>query len=163
MVLAHLRSLVLPLFASVFVPWLLVGLGDEPPRTTWWHALRAAPVLAMGLAMLGWTVALFVRVGKGTLAPWNPTRRLVVVGPYAHVRNPMISGVFCILCGEALLLESSRMATWALLFLVVNHVYFVFSEEPGLTMRFGAEYTEYALHVPRWLPRLRPWRPDRTL
>ena len=34
------------------------------------------------------------------------------------------------------------------------------SEEPGLEKRFGAEYVEYKRNVPRWIPRLKPWRPQ---
>jgi protein-S-isoprenylcysteine O-methyltransferase Ste14 len=110
--------------------------------------------------MLAWTVSLFVRVGRGTLAPWDPTRRLVVLGPYAHVRNPMISGVLGIIVDEAVALGGWRLATWATAFFVVNHVYFALSEEPGLAKRFGAEYEIYKRHVPRWIPRLQPWQPS---
>jgi protein-S-isoprenylcysteine O-methyltransferase Ste14 len=112
--------------------------------------------------MLAWTVTLFVRIGRGTLAPWDPTRKLVVRGPYAHVRNPMITGVLAILIGEALAFAARPLWTWAALFLAINHVYFLLSEEPGLADRFGAEYDEYKRHVPRWIPRLTAWRPGRA-
>jgi protein-S-isoprenylcysteine O-methyltransferase Ste14 len=101
---------------------------------------------------------LFARVGQGTLAPWEPTRRLVAVGPYAHVRNPMIVGVMSIIAGEATLLGSLRIGLWGVAFFAINHVYFVLSEEPGLEKRFGADYLEYKRSVPRWIPRLWPWR-----
>jgi protein-S-isoprenylcysteine O-methyltransferase Ste14 len=160
--LANLRSFVLPLTAAGVVPAVLLG------RTGWAQAIaalrpaRAAAgglLAAAGLAMLVWTVTLFIRVGRGTLAPWAPTRRLVVRGPYARVRNPMISGVLAILVGEAIAFAASQLWTWAGLFLVINHVYFVLSEEPGLALRFGAEYDEYKRNVPRWIPRLTAWRP----
>ena len=64
--------------------------------------VAGALLAAAGLGMLAWTVTLFIRIGRGTLAPWDPTRKLVVRGPYAHVRNPMITGVLAILIGEAL-------------------------------------------------------------
>jgi len=108
--------------------------------------------------MFAWTLGLFARVGQGTLAPWDPTRRLVAVGPYAHVRNPMIVGVMSLIAGEATLLDSTRIAAWAVAFFAINHVYFVLSEEPGLEKRFGADYLEYERNVPRWIPRRRPWR-----
>jgi protein-S-isoprenylcysteine O-methyltransferase Ste14 len=109
--------------------------------------------------MLGWTVSLFIRIGRGTLAPWDPTRKLVVVGPYSRVRNPMISGVFAIICGEAIVLVSRGLAAWAALFFGINHLYFIVSEEPGLLQRFGAEYEAYKRNVPRWIPRWTAWRP----
>ena len=103
--------------------------------------------------MIAWTVALFAGIGQGTLAPWDPTSRLVVRGPYRHVRNPMISGVLCVLLGEAALFGSLAVLAWSGVVFALNAVYFVLVEEPGLRERFGAEYDAYAAHVPRWLPR----------
>jgi protein-S-isoprenylcysteine O-methyltransferase Ste14 len=106
-----------------------------------------------------WTVSLFARIGKGTLAPWDPTSRLVVVGPYRHVRNPMISGVLTVLLGEAALFGSLPLLVWFGAAFAVNAVYFPLVEEPGLRERFGGDYEAYCAKVPRWLPRLRPWEP----
>jgi protein-S-isoprenylcysteine O-methyltransferase Ste14 len=106
-----------------------------------------------GFALWAWTVRLFASVGRGTLAPWDPTRNLVAVGPYRHVRNPMISGVLGVLTGEALAFGSVSLVVWAAAFLAVNHVYFLAVEEPGLRRRFGAAYEEYRRSVPRWIPR----------
>jgi protein-S-isoprenylcysteine O-methyltransferase Ste14 len=111
----------------------------------------------VGFALFAWCVALFARVGRGTLAPWDPTRRLVVVGPYRHVRNPMISGVLGMLLGEALVLGSRVVAAWCATFLVINQIYFVLLEEPGLVARFGDDYRAYRAAVPRWVPRMQPW------
>ncbi len=69
----------------------------------------------------------------------------------------MITGVFTILAGEALLLGSTAIAIWFGTFLAMNAIYFPLSEEPGLRRRFGADYERYRANVPRWLPRLRPW------
>ena len=158
----NLASLVLPLTAAVVVPALLLGRSGWAQAIAHLQPVRAAAgalLMLAGLAMLAWTVTLFIRVGRGTLAPWDPTRRLVVRGPYARVRNPMISGVLAILLGEALASGASPLWTWAALFLAINHTYFVLSEEPGLARRFGAEYAEYKRHVPRWIPRPTAWRP----
>ena len=96
---------------------------------------------------------LFARVGQGTLAPWDATRRLVAVGPYRYVRNPMITSVVMMLAGEALFFGSTVLAGWFVLFFLCNHVYFILLEEPSLELRFGASYAEYKKQVPRWLPR----------
>lgn len=160
--LANLRSFVLPLTAAGVVPAVLLARIGWAPALASVHPARAAAgalVAAAGLAMLVWTVTLFIRVGRGTLAPWDPTRRLVVRGPYAHVRNPMITGVLTILIGQAIAFGAWPLWEWAAAFLVINHVYFVASEEPGLRRRFGAEYDEYKQNVPRWMPRVRPWHP----
>ena len=78
-------------------------------------------------------------------------------GPYRYVRNPMISGVILALLGEALVLLSRPHLEWALIFLGINAAYILLIEEPRLAQRFGEAYREYCRHVPRLLPRWRPW------
>ena len=116
-------------------------------------------VLVIGVVLFLASLGRFVSEGKGTLAPWDPPRRLVVRGPYRYVRNPMISGVAMVLFGEAALLLSRPHFLWALGFLAFNAVYIPLLEEPLLAERFGADYSEYRRHVPRLLPRWRPWNP----
>lgn len=111
----------------------------------------------VGLYLLAKTIKLFAQIGKGTLAPWNPTQKLVVAGPYRYVRNPMYSGVLFVLLGEAVVLGSIYLLVWLLLFWTVIHVFILFYEEPGLVKRFGEEYVTYRENVPRWIPRLSPW------
>jgi protein-S-isoprenylcysteine O-methyltransferase Ste14 len=113
--------------------------------------------VATGLLLFVSSLRRFASEGRGTLAPWDPPRRLVVRGPYRFVRNPMISGVLIILVGEALLFVSTPHAWWALTFLAINLVYIPVVEEPSLERRFGEAYREYCRHVPRLFPRLRPW------
>jgi protein-S-isoprenylcysteine O-methyltransferase Ste14 len=149
-IVANVRSFLLPFAAAVLVPWVLLGGSLSFDRIDSANAVVGSLLIVGGLGMLVWTISLFIRVGRGTLAPWDPTRKLVVVGPYAHVRNPMISGVFCVICGEAIALRSVAIGLWAAAFFVINHAYFVVFEEPGLVKRFGDEYEEYRRHVPRW-------------
>jgi protein-S-isoprenylcysteine O-methyltransferase Ste14 len=114
--------------------------------------------LGFGLAMLCWTIVLFARYGEGTLSPFDETKRLVVVGPYRHVRNPMYAGVFSILIGEAFALQSWTLLVWFLCFFAFVATFVPRKEERWLVDQFGAEYDEYRAHVPRWLPRPTPWR-----
>ena len=107
------------------------------------------------------TISLFARIGKGTLAPWSPTRHLVAQGVYRHVRNPMISGVFAILLGEAAFFRSPHLLIWFLVFVAVNSIYIPLAEEPELRKRFGEDYLLYCKNVSRWIPRLKPWEPPR--
>lgn len=152
----HVPALAMPFTAAVVVPGLL--LADDASVTA--RGLAAGlPPLALGLTLFAGTVALFARDGRGTLAPWDPTSRLVVKGPYRHVRNPMISGVLFVLLGEAAVFGSVALLAWAGVFIAVNAVYMPLVEEPGLRRRFGGPYERYAASVPRWLPRLRPWDP----
>jgi protein-S-isoprenylcysteine O-methyltransferase Ste14 len=116
-------------------------------------------LLSEGLLLVTVTVRLFMNIGKGTLAPWDPTQRLVVTGVYGYVRNPMISGVFAILAAETIIFRSPPLLIWSLGFLIVNIIYMPLIEEPSLRRRFGAAYDEYARNVPRWFPRSTPWIP----
>jgi protein-S-isoprenylcysteine O-methyltransferase Ste14 len=143
----------LPGTVAVVLPAFLVRLtgANVQPVT----GILGAGLVAAGLALVVWTVTLFVKVGRGTLAPWDPTSRLVVRGPYRYVRNPMITGVGAILAGQALFFRSWAIAIELVLFALVNAIYFPLIEEPGLSRRFGAEYEEYRARVPRWLPRVR--------
>ena len=155
----HLRAiLALPFTVLVIIPALLL-YSTKSFNIGWSLAasLVGAILIGAGLAMMYKTISLFARVGKGTLAPWEPPQKLVVRGIYRHVRNPMITGVFAILLGEAIVFGSIAVLTWFFCFVCINAIYIPFSEEPGLTRRFGDEYLRYKQNVPRWIPRVRPW------
>jgi protein-S-isoprenylcysteine O-methyltransferase Ste14 len=155
----------LPGAVSVLVPaGVLIGTGSN----VGWGlggVVVALPVLlgftliAAGFVLWLWTVRLFARVGGGTLAPWDPTRSLVVEGPYHHVRNPMITAVLAVLAGEAALFGSPALLIWFAAFFAINCAFFWLYEEPGLERRFGEDYRTYKRNVPRWLPRRTPWTP----
>jgi protein-S-isoprenylcysteine O-methyltransferase Ste14 len=155
----------LPGTVTVLVPALILAGGDSDVGWGLDGALAALPAAAggaligAGLGLWAWSVLLFARIGKGTLAPWDPTRRLVVIGPYRYVRNPMITGVLVVLLGEAALFGSLALLVWTGVFFVMNAVWFTLGEEPGLVRRFGGEYEEYRRNVPRWIPRRTPWSP----
>ena len=155
----HLRAIgLLPVTVTIVVPGLILWRTGAK-LAPWPLATVGIVLIAIGLALVTWTVSLFARIGKGTLAPWDPTSRLVVVGPYRHVRNPMISGVLTVLLGEAALFGSLPLLVWFGAAFAVNAVYFPLVEEPGLRKRFGEDYEAYRAAVPRWVPRLRPWEP----
>jgi protein-S-isoprenylcysteine O-methyltransferase Ste14 len=159
----QLKSFILPFTVLLIVPgailWLTgfrIGWGLKLP----WDAvfvLAGAVMIGNGLYYLAFCIRLFMYIGRGTLAPWSPTQKLVIVGPYQHVRNPMISSVLLVLLGESIAFGSIGIFIWFLLFFGINYVYFVVSEEPGLEKRFGDEYRKYKKNVPRWIPRLKPW------
>ena len=150
--------LLLPFTVTVVLPALILwGGGGVDVDLDLVSALLGSALIALGLALVVWTVWLFVTVGQGTLAPWDATRRLVVRGPYRHVRNPMITGVASILAGEALAFRSWSIVILLAAFAAVNAVYMPLAEEPGLRRRFGDDYDAYRAHVPRWIPRFGPW------
>jgi protein-S-isoprenylcysteine O-methyltransferase Ste14 len=158
-VLRHILSiLLLPATVTILVPCFILSSRPFPPLSLA-AVLLGAGVILCGLALVVVTVRYFATLGRGTLAPWDPPRHLVVAGVYRHVRNPMISGVVLILFGEALGLRSLPLLEWALGFLAINGIYIPLLEEPMLEGRFGDEYRLYKRNVPRWVPRRRAWMP----
>ncbi|HEY9506552.1 MAG TPA: isoprenylcysteine carboxylmethyltransferase family protein [Gemmatimonadales bacterium] len=162
--LRHLVAVaVLPFTVAVLVPlWLARRAGLAPGWATTAPGMAAQALglilLAVGLTLFVASLRRFATEGRGTLAPWDPPRELVVRGPYRYVRNPMISGVLLFLLGEALVLRSPPHLTWALTFFAVNALYIPVLEEPGLEARFGGTYRAYCRRVPRLIPRLKPWK-----
>ncbi len=154
--------LILPFNVLITIPFIILWLSGysfiEPALSLSFVGMILS--FGLGLFLIVWTIRLFVRVGKGSLAPWNPTKRLITIGPYAYVRNPMLSGVFMFLLGEALLFRSWVLFYYLLVFIIINAIYFPLSEEKGLIKRFGDEYINYRNNVPRFIPRLRPWHKD---
>ncbi len=161
------RSLIiLPGTALVLIPTIILVLSvhsNHPPilasptEIWFWLALLAGGI---GLILISWTISLFMKVGGGTPAPWEPPKKLVIRGPYRYVRNPMITGALLMLSAEAMLLHSWPIAIWLMIFFVGNALYFPLSEEKGLEKRFGEDYLAYKANVPRWIPRIQPWNPE---
>lgn len=163
----HLLSVLLfPATMTVFIPAVIaaVAVVDAPDLDTASGVLMATAgglLIAFGLGMLTWTVILFDRVGEGTLAIGSPVK-LVVRGPYRHVRNPMMTGVFCIQLGTAIATASPWLFGWFALFFTLVLIAIRTVEEPHLHKRFGADYDEYRRNVPRWIPRVTAWEPSRV-
>lgn len=160
--LLHIRDwLALPFVVTVILPFLLYRTGA--------HLMRVPPVAfkmvgtivyTLGLSMQLYTTSLFRKYAQGTLAPWQPTQKLVIYGPYRYCRNPMITGVVSMLLGEALFFNALGIMIWACIFFAMNTMYFIFKEEPSMLARFGDAYAEYKKQVPRWIPRFRPYKVD---
>jgi len=150
---ALLSFLILPGVFGFAVPaWLASidsrrGDGSEPG----WA------VVVIGAVILFWCVRDFYVAGKGTLAPWDPPRRLVVVGLYRFLRNPMYVGVLTLVLGWALVLGSPLVLLYVLCLAIAVHLRTVLAEEPYLAAHFGEDWTRYRAAVRRWWPRASPW------
>jgi protein-S-isoprenylcysteine O-methyltransferase Ste14 len=149
-------------YATVFIGVVLVYLPSEAlARAGVVRPARLGPfqiaglvTTAMGAALVLWCIASFVVVGRGTPAPFDPPRRLVVKGPYRYVRNPMYLGAGLALAGAALFYETLVLAAYAGAFLAVMHLFVVLYEEPALRQGFGNAYEDYRRTVRRWWPRI---------
>ncbi len=119
------------------------------------HIVVAVPILAIGLFLIVWSILQFIRV-KGTPVPFNPPPKLVTTGPYAHVRNPMLTGVFVLLFGLGVLLRSiSLVSIFTPVFILFNVWELKAVEERELEKRLGKDYVEYKKRVPMFVPRLK--------
>lgn len=129
---------------------------DLPPLLPGIPGIAAgAVVLAVGAWLCGWCVMRFLRA-RGTPVPWNPPDALIVDGPYAWVRNPMLAGVFAALLGVGLSLHSIGIALiWTPAYALLHLAELKYVEEPELARRFGVPYEEYRARVPRFIPRPR--------
>lgn len=153
-----LRSLVwaaaLPGIVAGYVPWRYLGLGRS--RIAWRDPLQLLGILlaALGTGLLATCIWEFARRGRGTLAPVDPPRELVVEGLYRFVRNPMYVSVATILLGELLIARTAALALYYAGWLALVNLLVIGYEEPALRRQFGPAYERYAKTVGRWIPRL---------
>jgi protein-S-isoprenylcysteine O-methyltransferase Ste14 len=136
----------------VYVPGLLLGSASVRPVAFGLAQIFGMIVTATGTAIALWCVFTLVFVGKGTPAPFDPPRRLVIRGPYRLVRNPMYIGASATLVGVALFYESLSILIYAGAFFLATHLFVVFYEETTLRRTFGSDYEAYCRRVRRWLP-----------
>ena len=137
------------------IPWLVSGVGPRLPIGLW-HLLGIVPLTIGGLALL-WCNWAFVVRGRGTAAPYDPPRALVVQGLYRYVRNPMYVSAVLIVGGLGLWTGAASLFGYALLLIGSYHLFVRYYEEPHLLHMFGQSYEEYCASVPRWWPRVTPW------
>jgi|SRR5579872_743062 len=144
------------------VPWWLTSWRIRPPALGI-EALRWVGVALIGLGSLPLlsSFARFAWDGLGTPAPIAPPANLVVTGFYRRVRNPIYLALLIILLGEALLFGDGRVAAWGVIFWLFTFLWVVIVEEPELRRQFGDEHRTYCQNVPRWAPRLMPYKPSR--
>lgn len=151
--------LIAPGTVAGLLPWYISGWRMRPPLlgVTASRGVGLALVVA-GVAGLVDSFVRFALHGRGTPAPVLPPQHLVVTGLYRHVRNPMYVALICVIAGQGLLLGEARVLGYGVLVWSAVHAFVIAYEEPRLRRTFGAEYEDFLAHVPRWMPRLRPWR-----
>ena len=154
----------------VIAPGIVAGY--VPWRISRWHV--GAPLLGTSLSRLAGVLlivagipvlldsfARFALQGLGTPAPIFPTRHLVVSGFFQYVRNPMYVAVVSLILGQGLFFGSIRLLEYGTAVCLGFHLFVLIYEEPVLRKSYGREYEEFCANVPRWIPRLRPWRRKR--
>jgi protein-S-isoprenylcysteine O-methyltransferase Ste14 len=148
-------------YSTLFIGLLLIYL---PTRVLSWSGIVRPPSIetpqitgmiigSTGAIIALWCIFTFAWIGRGTPAPFDPPRRLVIRGPYRFVRNPMYIGAGLSLAGAALFYESISLLAYGAIFLLASHLFVVSYEEPKLRRTFGPEYEAYCHRVSRWWPR----------
>jgi protein-S-isoprenylcysteine O-methyltransferase Ste14 len=154
-------AVVAPGTVAGLIPWWLSGWRFQDTFFGY-VAFRyvGAMLIVAGLPVLIDAFARFALEGLGSPAPVYPTRHLVVTGFYRYVRNPMYVAVASLIFGQSLLFGNRRVFEYGLFVCLGFHLFVLLYEEPTLRRTFGAEYESFCANVPRWIPRLTPWRAE---
>lgn len=148
-----LWSVFVPGTLSILVPDMLLSSGFKL-FPVGFSSVRFAGLIpiALGALLYLWCAWDFTFTGKGTPAPFDPPKEMVVRGLYRHVRNPMYVALLLALAGEAILFESTLILIYAAMVFSIFHLWIIFYEEPAMRRRFGESYEKYCLKVSRWIP-----------
>ena len=148
-----------PLVLAGFVPW---GVTQWEFRPAFFGLdltrILGGILIIVGVPGLVDSFARFALQGLGTPAPVAPTQNLVVTGLYRYVRNPIYVALVAVILGQAALFGDQRLLLYGALVWLAFHAFVVGYEEPALVRTFGTEYEDFRANVPRWIPRLTPWR-----
>ena len=137
-------------YAALFIGFVLVYLpgrflswsGIVAPASTGAPQIAGIILVTIGTAIALWCVFTFVFIEKGTPAPFDPPRKLVIRGPYRFVRNPMYIGAGMTLAGAALYYESLSIFIYAAIFLAGAHLFVIAYEERVLRRSFSVVSTK---------------------
>ena len=148
-----------PLGLAGYVPWSVTQWEFRPAffGVDLTRILGGVLIIA-GVPGLVDSFARFALEGLGTPAPIAPAQKLVVTGLYRYVRNPIYIALVAVIFGQAFLFGDLRLLWYGALLWLFFHVWVVIYEEPTLKETFGAEFERFRTNVPRWIPRLTPWR-----
>ena len=143
-------TVVVPGAGGGYVPWLILRRHGPWPTPVAWYA---AGVIAVGVLLYLACVWVFATEGRGTPGLWDSPRRIVAVGPYRWVRNPIYLAALLIVSGQAWLFFSADLLIYAAVLAAAFHLFVTCYEEPRLRARFGEPYEAYRRTVRRWIPR----------
>jgi len=146
-------ALLLPGSVTLLIPYSILsarggtGLHRGPLQVLGLAAIAGGAIILIGC------IVEFARKGRGTLAPVDPPKTLVVQGLYRYVRNPMYVGVTGVLLGEVALFRSVALFYYTAVWFFMVNLFVIFYEERTLRARFGDSYEQYRRSVRRWIPR----------
>ena len=138
LLLPFTAAIIIPKVVAVYDPWrgqtCTIGIG----------------IISLGTIILLWCIRDFYTFGKGTLAPWNPPKKLVIIGLYRFTRNPMYTGVLLLVLGWGIYYLSPLLILYLCGLAIGFHIRIIKYEEPSLESTFGEDWTNYKTKVSRW-------------
>ncbi len=154
---SRIRSLAyiigLPSVLLGLIPWYLLRFSQTWEARFGLLCTASGVVFCLGGACLLFSGAYYlIRRGDGTPVPFDPPKRMVVSGPYAHIQHPMIAGLLVVLLGEACWFYSFPLGVYTVAAVLFAHLFVTRREEPILRERFGKDYNAYQAATPRWFP-----------
>lgn len=153
--------LIAPATIAGLIPWLITHwrFGDGASTGV---SIAGGVIMVPALALLIECFLRFALKGSGTPAPIAPTKELIVSGAYAHVRNPMYVAVTALIFGQALVFASADLIAYGIVVWLAFLLFVLYYEEPRLQHEFPESYPAYFENVPRWIPRLTAWKPEKA-
>jgi len=150
-------------YATLFIGLLLVFVPDQilapagivRPASIGLIQIVAMLVIVAGAALAIASILTFAFIGKGTPAPFDPPRKLVIAGPYRWVRNPMYIAPASCCSAPRCSMAPLELVLYTIIFWSMAHLFVLFYEEPVLRRKFGTDYDAYTATRRRWMPR---WR-----
>jgi len=155
---AILITLSMPIVGIIFIPYIILhqsGITHWPEFSLF--NILISVLIFIVIAILLFCIWEFAFIGKGTLAPLDPPKMLVVSGIYRYTRNPMYLSIVIILLLEVILFENFYILLYAIISFFSFHIFVLYYEEPHLGKQFGGSYHEYCRAVPRWGIALKPF------
>ncbi len=152
--IAHYIGVISEYFIVIFLSVWLNRVLKIPSLFTFSFKVAGLVLTAFGLYLISWCCWLQFTLGQGTTGFSEPTKKLVISGPYGSVRNPMMTGHFIFFAGIGFLFDLGAMFLIMPIFILAIHTFTILIEEPNLEKRFGQEWIDYVKRVPRWFPRL---------
>jgi protein-S-isoprenylcysteine O-methyltransferase Ste14 len=148
-------AVLLPGLIAVYVPWRYFGVSRVELHLADPLQTLGFLFVVIGVGLLAACIWEFAHSGRGTLAPVDPPKKLVVRGLYRYVRNPMYLSVTLILLGEAMFTRSIGLLLYFAIWFIAVNLFVIGYEEPTLRHQFGGSYERYAQSVGRWIPTIR--------
>lgn len=149
-------SFILPLTLLLGIPGVIHLFISPLFFSNLFAVIMGSLLIIIGIAFVAWSNLLFVVYGEGTMSIWDAPKKLVILGPYRYVRNPIAIGLVTALWGLAMVFNSFALLGFSLIYWLLVHAWLVYIEEPRLNLKFGAVYQKFKADVPRWIPLSEP-------